>query len=113
MTRRGTKAAQAGRDRAAADARHVALQAELASLTLSLAERSAQVSRLTQQLAALQAGLMRRDVRDQVDAAIKAGRLLPVMRDWALMLGAADPAGLTAFCGGPSLQSATKGVSHE
>lgn len=85
----------------------------MASLTLSLADRSAQVARLSQQLAALQAELILRDVRDQVDAAIKAGRLLPVMRDWALMLGAADPAGLAAFCGGPSLQPATKGVSHD
>lgn len=85
----------------------------MASLTLSLADRAAQVSRLSQQLAALQAELILRDVRDQVDAEIKAGRLMPFMRDWALMLGAADPAGLTAFCGGPSLQPATKGVSHD
>lgn len=85
----------------------------MASLTLSLADRSAQVSRLSQQLAALQDELILRDVRDQVDAAIKAGRLLPVMRDWALMLGAADPAGLTAFCGSASPQPDTKGKARD
>src|SRR5574337_226748 len=57
----------------------------------------AQVGTLQQQVAALSAQILERDVLELVDGAIDARKLLPAQRDWALATGRKDLAALQAF----------------
>lgn len=56
------------------------------------------VSKLQEQLAALSADLIARDVDGIVTAALADGRLNPDLKDWALALGKTDMAALKDFC---------------
>lgn len=52
---------------------------------------------LRQRVAELEAELCRRDVVALVDQAVKAGHLLPSLRDWSIGLGTKDTEALKGF----------------
>lgn len=79
------------------------LKAELAALKSAAPDPAKYVpveavSKLQEQLAALSADLVARDVDGIVSAALADGRLNPELKDWALALGKTNLAALKDFC---------------
>ncbi len=60
----------------------------------------AECTALRQRVAELEAELNRRDVTALVDQAVKAGHLLPTLREWSISLGTKDTEALKGFLAG-------------
>lgn len=56
-----------------------------------------QVLQLQSQLASLQAGIAEQAAQAAVDAAVKAGKVIPALRDWAVQLHRSDPAAFDKY----------------